>query len=107
MSARPLLSQSPPTSAPLRRCVVCRESAPKPQLLRLVRRPDGEIRIDASAEGRGAYVHPQPQCLTAAASRPKHLAYALRRPPPAAVLTQLTSTAQRASDPRHPENHSA
>ena len=47
---------------PLRRCVSCRRSLPKDELLRLVRGADGEVRPDpaAKAEGRGAYVCDRP-----------------------------------------------
>jgi hypothetical protein len=43
---------------PLRTCVVCREKQPKWSLTRVVRTPDGQVRLDASGKlnGRGAYV---------------------------------------------------
>ena len=49
---------------PLRRCVGCRRSLPKGELLRLVRDETGEVRPDPTgrAEGRGAYVCDRPQC---------------------------------------------
>ena len=65
---------------PLRRCVSCRRSLPKGELLRLVR-GDGEVRVDpaAVAEGRGAYVCDRPECADSlAAGRP--LARAFRAP---------------------------
>jgi len=47
-----------PKHVPLRTCVICRERQPKRSLTRIVRTPDGEIRLDASGKlnGRGAYV---------------------------------------------------
>ena len=85
---------APHSHAPLRRCIVCRETAPKPELLRIVRRPDGDVVLSTREAGRGAYVHPQPQCLTTASAQPKRLARALRRPPPAAVLDRLNQLAE-------------
>lgn len=86
---------SPPhLHAPLRRCIVCRETAPKPELLRIVRRPDGDVVLSTREHGRGAYVHPHPQCLATASAQPKRLARALRRPPPAAVLDRLHQLAE-------------
>lgn len=52
---------------PLRRCVACFESKPKQELLRIVRKAnDGEIIIDTTgkANGRGAYICPDPECFT-------------------------------------------
>ncbi|MFP4323200.1 MAG: RNase P modulator RnpM [Anaerolineales bacterium] len=49
---------------PLRTCVVCRRTADKRQLTRLVRSPDGPVRVDPSGKqpGRGAYLCPDPAC---------------------------------------------
>jgi predicted RNA-binding protein YlxR (DUF448 family) len=58
-------------AAPLRTCVVCRVSADKRALYRLVRSPDGVIRYDPSgkAPGRGAYLCGNPVCTVQAAKR--------------------------------------
>ncbi len=58
-------------AAPRRSCVVCRVSADKRTLHRLVRSPDGVIRYDPSgkAPGRGAYLCGDPVCTTRAAKR--------------------------------------
>jgi hypothetical protein len=65
--------RSGPTGRPVRRrsCVVCRVSADKRALYRLVRSPDGVIRYDPSgkAPGRGAYLCGDPVCTTRAAKR--------------------------------------
>ncbi|MBA3262234.1 MAG: YlxR family protein [Thermoleophilaceae bacterium] len=64
----------------MRRCVGCRRSLPKGELLRLVR-GDGEVRVDRAgvAEGRGAYVCNRRECADSlAAGRP--LARAFRAP---------------------------
>ena len=50
---------------PQRQCTGCREMKPKPELLRVVRSPEGELSIDSrgKAPGRGAYLCPNPECL--------------------------------------------
>ena len=80
---------SPNADGPRRRCVVCRISAPKSVLLRVVRRPDGALAMSDHAHGRGAYLHRDAGCLRTAAAQPKHLARALRCAPTAALLSQL------------------
>ncbi|HEY6078735.1 MAG TPA: DUF448 domain-containing protein [Polyangiaceae bacterium] len=52
----------------LRTCVGCKASGPPQDLLRLVIGPDGEVVPDMAggAFGRGAWVHPRPQCLAGA-----------------------------------------
>ena len=53
---------------PLRSCIVCRKSKEKSELLRVVRRPDGEVVIDATGKeaGRGAYVCRSGDCFVTA-----------------------------------------
>lgn len=43
---------------PMRSCVVTREKLPKGELVRVVRTPDGELKVDSTgkANGRGAYL---------------------------------------------------
>lgn len=50
---------------PMRQCLGCREMKPKRELIRVVRSPEGEISLDfkGKANGRGAYVCPQLECL--------------------------------------------
>ena len=50
---------------PLRQCLGCREMKPKPELVRVVRSPEGEVSIDARGKkpGRGAYVCRSADCL--------------------------------------------
>ncbi len=52
-------------------CVGCRRRGGKASLLRVVRAPDGSVAVDrpATAAGRGAYVHPEPECVEAAFTR--------------------------------------
>lgn len=53
---------------PMRMCVGCREMRPKKELVRIVRTPEGEIRIDLTgkASGRGAYICRDEKCLARA-----------------------------------------
>lgn len=74
------------TAAPQRTCIGCRKVRPKAALVRLVRSADGRVHVDdrGRAEGRGAYVCPEPECL-GKAFRGGRLAHAFKRPsePPA------------------------
>ncbi|HEX9363268.1 MAG TPA: YlxR family protein [Candidatus Dormibacteraeota bacterium] len=60
-----------PKHQPARTCVGCRQEAGKRELIRLVRRADGSVEIDPSGRlsGRGAYIHPAPECVEAARRR--------------------------------------
>ena len=51
------------THAPTRTCLGCRQRRPKRDLVRLVRRADGLVVVDASGPGRGAYVCAEPGCV--------------------------------------------
>ncbi len=64
---------------PERTCVGCRGRAPKADLLRVVRTPEGRVAADPSgkAPGRGAYLHRDPRCADLALRRGA-LARALR-----------------------------
>jgi len=50
---------------PLRMCLGCREMKPKKELIRAVKTPEGEIKLDATGKlnGRGAYVCCSLECL--------------------------------------------
>ena len=50
---------------PQRQCMGCRERREKRQLIRVVRKTDGEVSLDfgGKAPGRGAYICPDPECL--------------------------------------------
>ncbi len=50
---------------PMRMCTGCREMHPKAELIRVVKTPDGEIKLDTAgrANGRGAYLCKNPECL--------------------------------------------
>lgn len=50
---------------PIRTCIACRQEFEKSQLIRIVRTPDGEYKVDFSgkANGRGAYICGSPECV--------------------------------------------
>ena len=50
---------------PMRMCAGCRVRAPKKELIRVVRTPDGKLLLDArdKAPGRGAYICRKAECL--------------------------------------------
>lgn len=52
-------------SKPMRQCVGCREMKDKRSLIRVVKTPDDEIKIDGTGKmsGRGAYVCRDEECL--------------------------------------------
>ena len=94
-------SPAPPADharhAPLRRCVVCRRSAMKPELGRIVRTPSGELAL-GGADGRGAYVC-RGECAAALVADSRPLARALR----ASIPPQLTEQISRAYGPGQEE----
>ena len=55
-----------PKKIPMRQCLGCREMKPKKELIRVVRSPEGAVSLDFKGKlpGRGAYVCPDPACLT-------------------------------------------
>lgn len=50
---------------PMRMCTGCRQMKPKQQLIRIVKTPDGEIKLDTTGRlnGRGAYICKSADCL--------------------------------------------
>ena len=56
---------------PLRSCIVCREVKDKKELLRIVRTPSGEIKLDLTGKlsGRGAYVCGSEKCIKTLAKK--------------------------------------
>ena len=76
MTARTALHRSP-----TRTCVACRTERDKRDLLRVVRAPDGAVRLDPTgkATGRGAYLCADPACW-AKASQSRAIQRALAVP---------------------------
>ena len=81
-----------PKSIPQRQCVGCREKKPKPELIRVVRAPDGAISLDArgKAARRGA-------CLKKA-QKNRALERAFDVPIPAEIYEQLAAELEVLSD---------
>ncbi len=54
---------------PLRKCLGCSEGKPKRELIRIVKNKEGDIFVDLTgkANGRGAYICKNPECLEKAA----------------------------------------
>ena len=79
-----------PKKTPMRQCLGCREMKPKPELIRVVRSPDGGLSLDFRGKkpGRGAYLCPDPACL-ARAKRSRAIERALASPMPPDVLDAL------------------
>ncbi|MFR1050693.1 MAG: RNase P modulator RnpM [Lachnospirales bacterium] len=79
-----------PKKIPLRQCVGCREHRPKPELIRVVRSPEGEVSLDFKGKkpGRGAYVCPDSECLKRA-RKSRALERAFSAPLPDEVWTAL------------------
>lgn len=50
---------------PTRICVACHRMRPKRELIRVVRTPVGEVKVDRTGKvsGRGAYVCPEAECV--------------------------------------------
>ena len=56
---------------PVRTCVVCRQGKSKGELLRVIRSPEGEIKLDMTGKssGRGAYICRNQKCIAEAKKR--------------------------------------
>ena len=79
-----------PKKIPMRQCLGCREMKPKKELIRVVRSPEGEISLDfrGKANGRGAYLCPNPDCLKRAV-KAKALEHAFSAQIPPEVYERL------------------
>ena len=57
-----------PKHVPIRTCIACRTHGTKKGLIRIVRSPDGIVKVDDTgrANGRGAYLCLTMQCVQAA-----------------------------------------
>ncbi len=83
---------------PLRQCVACRQMRPKRDLVRVVRTPAGEVRVDTTGKvsGRGAYVCPNAECADQAVEHGR-LQHALEVTIPAAIADELRSAMTRSA----------
>ncbi len=52
-------------NTPMRMCIACRQMKPKQEMLRAVKTPEGEIKLDFSGKmnGRGAYLCDSEECI--------------------------------------------
>ena len=75
---------------PQRQCMGCRERKAKKALIRVVRTTEGAVILDFSgkANGRGAYICPQMECLKKA-QKAKSLERSLEVPIPQEVYERL------------------
>lgn len=75
---------------PQRQCVACRKVRPKREMIRVVRTPAGELRVDPTGKlsGRGAYVCPDATCAEIAI-RENRLQHALVVAVPEAIVEDL------------------
>lgn len=50
---------------PIRKCIACGEGKPKKELIRIVKTPVGDVKVDLTGKlnGRGAYICPAIECL--------------------------------------------
>lgn len=50
---------------PLRQCIVCRQSKPKKELIRIVRTVDNDFSVDKTGKlnGRGSYICNSEECI--------------------------------------------
>jgi predicted RNA-binding protein YlxR (DUF448 family) len=79
---------------PTRTCVACREAQGKRALLRVARVAEGGVVYDPSgrAPGRGAYLHPQAECIQLARRR-RALERALKTQIPEHLWADLSAAA--------------
>ena len=77
-------------SQPLRQCTGCGEMKPKPELVRIVRSPEGVVSLDRSGKAncRGAYICRSVECYKKAV-KAKKLERAFSMSIPEAVSEQI------------------
>ena len=75
---------------PERTCVACGRVRAKRELVRIVRTPNGEIKVDLTGKvsGRGAYVCPEPPCAERGVKEGR-LQHALETPVPEMLVEDL------------------
>ena len=84
---------------PLRICVGCRAKRPKQDLIRLVRTPQGDLRLDPGGKisGRGAYICRQKTCFEKAL-KGKRLEKNLEHPLSEEVIAEITALLESEDD---------
>ena len=76
---------------PMRRCLATNESFPKKELLRIVRTPEGEVKVDLTGKlnGKGAYISKSNEALDIAKKK-KVLSRALETEIPEVVYEEIS-----------------
>ena len=76
---------------PMRRCLATNESFPKKELLRIVRTPEGEVKVDLTGKlnGKGAYLSRSNEALDIAKKK-KVLSRALEVEVPEEVYEEIS-----------------
>ena len=71
-------------------CIACREMKEKKELLRVVKTPEGEVKVDTTGKvnGRGSYLCKNSQCINQAIKK-KQISRALEVNIPADVYEEL------------------
>jgi len=75
---------------PMRRCLATNESFPKKELLRIVRTPEGEVKVDLTGKlnGKGAYLSRNLEALKIARNK-NLLSKALEVPVPEEIYLEI------------------
>ncbi len=75
---------------PMRKCTGCGEGRPKKELVRIVKTPEGAVKLDLSGKmnGRGAYICKNPECLRKA-RKAKRFERAFEQPVPESVYDEI------------------
>ena len=75
---------------PMRKCLATNQSFPKKDLLRIVRTPDGQVKVDATGKlnGKGAYISKSKDALQLA-KKTKVLNRALEIEIPDSIYTEI------------------
>ena len=76
---------------PMRRCLATNQSFPKKELLRIVRTPEGEVKVDLTGKlnGKGAYISRSNEALEIARKK-KVLSRALEAEIPEEVYEEIS-----------------
>ena len=79
---------------PQRSCVACGRTRPKRELIRVVRTPAGDVKVDLTGKvsGRGAYVCAEAPCIERGV-RGGRLSHALEVPVGSEILDELSRAA--------------
>jgi len=91
---------------PIRSCVACRSASEKRVLIRIVRTPTGEVKIDPTGKlsGRGAYLCGAKECL-ALAFKTNKLGRALKCEIPGRLETELEDLVVKDNDGKEREGN--